>query len=559
MANKLKLTITGGEDQGSEIELDLFTSLLVGRSRKSDIRLHDADVSGRHFEFVRGTSGVSVKDLSRNGLKVDGKVVGEGEIVPVRAGSVIEVGAEAKLTVGELPGVTEEGAAAEALPATNAVEQATGAEDFFGAEAERTESVVTAADSASGTASNVPESETHGETMTHGDFEDALTEAGEGETQEMKTRVGSMEEIYARKRQLDRASAIRRWKFGSVIVGVMLVLAAFWFVTGSRRHVSDAEGPFIPGTDQPDIAEWELLNDSGDVELVLEYPRDDRMKVTVPSDSNGVDVVTFLGIDRDVPFHLEFKRWSDPTELRLSLEDSFARRIGIDTASGMSFEVQGGVRPVAEFFDGVFPGYCEQTTQRGVRFVRARFTRSSHHELWHGVVLYMRTGDRVYQLRTEIPDVYWRRGGYRLTDEPHLAMPMVFSKNHWESPGAAGLVDDKFSDDYLLQVVKGELAASRVAAWPIVESYVNTLLVRTWGEKPVLQKLALAHYKTLLEQMKRFYNERLLAFKVARENADDKKMKSVFIDAKTVFGAMPQDRRSTLVYDPEVWSCRQGR
>ena len=122
MANKLKLTITGGEDQGSEIELDLFTSLLVGRSRKSDIRLHDADVSGRHFEFVRGTSGVSVKDLSRNGLKVDGKVVGEGEIVPVRAGSVIEVGAEAKLTVGELPGVTEEGAAAEALPATNAVE-----------------------------------------------------------------------------------------------------------------------------------------------------------------------------------------------------------------------------------------------------------------------------------------------------------------------------------------------------------------------------------------------------------------------------------------------------
>ena len=99
MSNKLKVTITNGEDQGAEFELDFFTVLAVGRSRKSDIRLRDADVSGRHFEFVRSVSGCCVKDLSRNGLKVDGRAVGEGETAAVRIGSVIEIGAEAKMTV----------------------------------------------------------------------------------------------------------------------------------------------------------------------------------------------------------------------------------------------------------------------------------------------------------------------------------------------------------------------------------------------------------------------------------------------------------------------------
>ena len=555
MANKLKLTITGGEGQGSEIELDLFTSLLVGRSRKSDIRLHDADVSGRHFEFVRGTSGVSVKDLSRNGLKVDGKVVGEGEIVPVRAGSVIEVGAEAKLTVGELPGVTEEGAATEALPATNAVEQATGAEDFFGAEAERTESVVTAADSAAGTASNVPESETHGETMTHGDFEDALTEAGEGETQEMKTRVGSMEEIYARKRQLDRASIVRRWKFTFAIVVVMLALAAVWIVTGSGRHVSDAENPVLEDG-STDTAVWWVCNDAGDPELMIEYPRCEGMRVTPSDDSNTVDIVSYLGTDGDIPFHIVFNRWRDLDDIQYSLEDSFIRRMQKDVQSGMSFEHRRQEAVRGEFFDNVFPGFCEWQSPRGVRFVRMEFTRSIKNEFWHGMVLYLRNGDMIYELRTEIPDVYWRRGSYRLTDEPHLGIYRRFAVGYWDSPGRVGLVSDSFSDDYLLMSIKRELLADRASSWPIVESYLDTILVRSWGVKPHIQKKAQAYYRDFLEKIQRLYNERELAFSTAKANGDDKRMREIFYDVQAVFGIMKRDRRSVLVQDPEVWSCR---
>lgn len=559
MSNKLKVSITGGEDQGRTVELDLFTSLLVGRSRKADIRLHEADVSGRHFEFVRGTSGCCVKDLSRNGLKVDGRTVGEGEVVPINPGAVIEVGAEAKLTVDELPGVVQDEAGSE-VPSVSDRETTSAAEDFFSAsDADKTESAVSSVVSAGSTLSKTAAGDVSGEAVTHGDFEDALTEVGEGETQEMKTRVGSMEEIYSRKRQLDRASTVKRWKFGAAVVIVLLVLTGVWFYTGSRRHVSDAEGPYIQGTEKPDLADWDIYNEAGDLEFSLEFPRDDKMKIVSSADSNSVDVVSYLGVDRDLPFHLEFKRWSDPSDLQNSLEDSFEKRIRADSEAGMTFEMRNGCRPQGEFFDSVFPGFCEQRSQHGFRFVRAEFTRSVNHELRHGVALYWRNGDMIYQLRTEIPDMYWKRGGYRLTGEPHLAVFSVFIERQWDSPGRAGVVSDEFSDDYLLKYIKRELAVERASSWKDVAMYIDTLLIRSWDEKPVMQKMAMSHYRTFLDRLERFYNERHLAFKIARANGDEKRMRTIFTDVKTIFGQMPRDRRSSLVFDPEVWACRHDR
>jgi hypothetical protein len=497
--------------------------------------------------------------LSRNGVKVDGRVVGEGEIIPVHVGTVVEIGAEAKISVDDMPEVGNDGAGAKYSDWGAEDDAVSTGTDFFDAGMEQTESAVATSDApAADIEVTSADAENEDDVETHGDFEDALTEAGDGETQEMKTRVGSMEEIYARKRQLDRASAVKKWRFGALLTVVMLALAGIWFVTGSHRHVTDAEGPFLP-SGEPDLASWDVRNSDGDIEMYLEFPRDDRMKITPSDDSNSVDVVTFLGIDRDVPFHVEFKKWIDSEDLKNSLLDSFEKRVREDSGAGMTFERQKEGRFRTEFFDTVFPGYCEQKSQRGVRFVRAEFTRAVNNELWHGVVLYLRHGDTIYQLRTEIPDMYWKRGGYRLTDEPHLGIYRRFSESQWDSPGYFGIVSEEYSDDYLIQCVKRELSAERISSWPMVESYIDTLLVRTWSEKPVTRRITFAHYKIFLERLQRFYNERHLAFKVARENGDEKRMRAVFTDVKTVFGVMARDRRSSLVYDPEVWACHQDR
>ena len=114
MSNKLKVTITGVAAGETEEVRDLFTSLLVGRSRSADIRIKEADVSGKHFEFVRSATGCSVKVLSQNGMVVDGKAIGEGMIEPVLVGFVLEVGEKVKIRVDEVP--ESDGSIAESLP-----------------------------------------------------------------------------------------------------------------------------------------------------------------------------------------------------------------------------------------------------------------------------------------------------------------------------------------------------------------------------------------------------------------------------------------------------------
>lgn len=552
MSNALKITILGGCEKGREVTFEFASTLLVGRSRSAEFRLKDSDVSGKHFEFVRSESGCFVRDLSRHGLTVDGKDCGEGEQLPVHVGSEIALGQTVRMRVEALPEAGDAATSTAAETAANPSDEA-GA-DFFDAESTVASTPTKKEPTAPEVTAKKPEQGNAGDAQAHGEFDDALTEAGDGETQEMKTRVGSMEEIYERKRQLDRESTQRRWHFGVGIAAVLAILACVWFWTGSYRHVSDAQGPYLPNG-KPDVASWLLRNDNGQKEIFVEYPRDDNMKVTVAADSNGVEVASFLGIDRDVPFHLSFKRAKNPADLAYSLEESFERLIGAEAAEGTAYETPGGRRPNGEFFENVYPGFCEIKTQHGVRFVRAEFTRTRDRELWHGVLVYFRRGDYVYTHRREVPEIYWKRAGYRITGELHLALCYPFLSGHWDSPGRGAIVGDALDDNELLARVRRELAAERVAGWNTVATYIDTLLVRSWGEKPLVQQAAYELYRTFLERMTRLYNERRFAFETARQNRNEKRMRQIFRDCLMVFGSMPNDRRCSLVNNPEVWKC----
>lgn len=47
MSDKIQIKVVGGEAAGQSVTRDLVTTLLVGRSRKADVRLCEADVSGQ--------------------------------------------------------------------------------------------------------------------------------------------------------------------------------------------------------------------------------------------------------------------------------------------------------------------------------------------------------------------------------------------------------------------------------------------------------------------------------------------------------------------------------
>ena len=643
MSQKLKITFTGGEQIGEEVERELSSTLLVGRSHSADIRVKEPDVSGKHLEIVRRDDGCFARNLSRFPAKVDGKPLNTGEEAPLRKKSLVEIGSHLRMRIDGLPqGPTRSDDGGTSSVPGRGTESLTNATVFAGedtfatvagdvpadlnevahgsveesatrdilsmfgdqsfSEVLRTEAKKTppppvateaenqiakdeavtaddlpdapgesflaglpkaapaavaaepAAEQTSPAVTGISAADLNGQTETGVDE----SETGGGETQEMVTRAGSMQEMLELRRKLERKTAARHWRFGACIALSLALLAGVWLLTADRRHLDDAEGPFRPDG-QPDVADIDILGADGAPEMFLEHPQDPRAKVVRSADTNEIEVVSFLGQDRDVPFRMVFTRKRDAAELTLSLAESFNRWANKMGEKGFSFELTRNGKPIEpEFFDGVFPGYCQYQTQCGVSFIRADYTRSTSHVMWRGVSYRFRNGDMTYSLCNEIPEKYWKRGESRLRYSPFCGLYGKFLGDQWDSPGKEMLLQG-VTEDELLARVRRELSVERPADWETVEKRIDTLLALTWGKNTANARTAWECRDVLLSLKSRYYNERLLAYETAFANGDEKTMRSIFSDCLHVFGASKRDRRYYLVNDPEVWKCQRDR
>ena len=383
-------------------------------------------------------------------------------------------------------------------------------------------------------------------------------ETGDGETKELVTRIGSIEEILGRKRQLDRKATVKHWKFGGWVLVILALLAGVWlFANLNRRNVDDVEGPFLPNG-AADVIDQDILDESGSPVMFLEYPRDDRMEVNLSVDSNHLDVATFLGRDRDVPFRLSFSRKRDAGELKISLAESFRRWQDSLKESDFRFAPRNGRPLEIEFYESTFPGWQEIEKPSGVPFIRSEYTRAVGEVLWHGFCYLLRCGDMAYTLRTEIPDAYWKRGGYRLRSVPFLGLYQVFIDSQWDSPGQDRLLPD-VSEEELVTRIRHELTAGGTRTWVVLEKMIDTLLVMTWGKGTANAGSALEYLDNFQKRKSQFYNERQFAHEIARVNDDEKRMRAIVQDCQTMFSVLRYERRCDLVNNPEVWPCQVGR
>src|SRR5690606_32042898 len=82
---RVNLRVCEGPDRGHEISVDLEEQLSVkgGRSAVNDLVLSDDHISNSHFELVRTSRGVLLRDLgSLNGIHVSGHRIREAWIEP---------------------------------------------------------------------------------------------------------------------------------------------------------------------------------------------------------------------------------------------------------------------------------------------------------------------------------------------------------------------------------------------------------------------------------------------------------------------------------------------
>ena len=178
--------------------------------------------------------------------------------------------------------------------------------------------------------------------------------------------------------------------------------------------------------------------------------------------------------------------------------------------------------------------------------------------LWRGVAYRLRHGFAVYSFRTEVPETFWRRAGYRLRNAPFVGLYQAFIASQWDSPGKRGLVEGR-SEDELVLFVRHELTAEGQRTWPLLEKCIDTLLAMTWGKETPNAKSAHEFLDAFLARKSDFYNERSLAYESARLDGDEKRMARVFVDCNEMFSLLKRDRRYYQVNDPEVWKCQRKR
>jgi len=87
------LKITAGKDAGNEFTLHSGKNM-VGRSRSSDVRVFNEDVSGKHFSIEIENGVATLQNISGYGTRVDGVLV--HQTIELRSGQVIEAGKSLK-------------------------------------------------------------------------------------------------------------------------------------------------------------------------------------------------------------------------------------------------------------------------------------------------------------------------------------------------------------------------------------------------------------------------------------------------------------------------------
>jgi len=590
MSGNWKITIVGGSLNGMDFSFPSDREILIGRSSKADVRLSasESDVSGKHLKLMLSDgvpTAVNITSRSHATFHQGSEMAPDGGRVAVAVHDAIELGASRGVRIRfdavpvDEPSFVNEGDAsatvatqwAEPISAnapTAVIEESTVAAQFtdgatFGTKVSETFATNMPAMSTTATRAILDD-----ETVLVSGGEDSFISSNEetttngvsvddesGKTRDMETRAGAMDEIMALKAGLERKRRRRHVvvSFGFVLVAGMI--AGLWFVSKTNKETDVMSFP-VNADGRPDIATYAINDDQGQCLVKVDYPRDNGMSVTESPDGGGVIVVSSMGRDRDVPFFLQLETVSQAEELEKDLLSSVRAWISKAEESGAGYifdiKVKEGLR--YQFFEDVFPGCCQTKSLYGVKFVSLDYKRTwadGDKTLWHGVLIYFRRGDTAFIHRREIPESYWVRGGYRIEQDPNIALYSTFIDSYWESPGLESLPMERKTSE-LMESVRGTLAKNRASDWRYAKKEIDAVLVKTWRTDPKTRDLAEGCLRQFREILRTYYYGKYNAFDTAKENRDEKRMIRVRKDASMVFDD-PDERYYHLVANGEIW------
>ena len=267
-----------------------------------------------------------------------------------------------------------------------------------------------------------------------------------------------------------------------------------------------------------------------------------KMSATVvKSDGNNCEIMTALGKNFDVPFHIVFTVSTVPDGFRTTRRKSFDNwRKRVSEQQGFAFLED----PKQDFYrpaEGGFPYY------------RLSYSRQDKNFRWQGYASYMRYHDKELVLLREVPVGHFWRSDRVLQRFGAFVVSPAMADRYWEIP------EKQMEGDStrLLQRASQELRKNiAIAVWDELDAMLRTLLCRAYESRDeVLTAAVLPLWLEFKEKQQVWYSQCCLAYQTYQTAENTEGMNRIVSECLRRFPS-PDDHRHVKIMK-NIWTIEE--
>ena len=258
-------------------------------------------------------------------------------------------------------------------------------------------------------------------------------------------------------------------------------------------------------------------------------------------DGNNCEIMTALGKNMDVPFHLVFTVTPLPEGFRTTRKQSFDNwRKRVSEQNGFAFLSD----PEQDFY---------RPTESGFPYYSISYTRIDKKIRWQGYASYMRYQDKELVLLREVPvNHFWRSERVLRRFGAFVVSPTMVD-HYWEIPGKRM----EFNPTRLLQRCALELRKNiAVAVWDDLDLALCTLLCRAYETKDqILIDAVVPLWLDFRTKQQVWYSQNCLAYQTAQASQNLQEMTRIVNDCLRRFPS-PDDHRHVKIMK-NIWTIEE--
>lgn len=354
------------------------------------------------------------------------------------------------------------------------------------------------------------------------------------ENEDEQTRYASPDELNDLRRFSQKQSKRQKLSLAAGFVLLLLIVAG-----GYLFHEFRQENPLTwPG---------ELSNQYNDGEFRIHLPPHGKFLIYYPEcrytrvqkNGDNCEVLTLLGKNLEVLFHLKLEVNALPDGYVLSRKESFARwRARAEKESGFTFLTQ----PEQRFY---------ATSTCGIPYQIVSYKRRDKQFQWQGLACYLRYHDREIVFIREVPvQHYWRAEKVLNQYGCFVASPDA-ANSYWEIPEK--MPETVVKTDLYRSLLTEMMDNVAVADWPELNRRFAVLLSQSGKSRDEsMMKDALELLRELRERQDLWYSQACLAYQHYEQNENWAMMRHIRSECLAKFPS-PNDYRYTKIIR-NIWT-----